>query len=104
MNGNAEASIDQLVAELAAVLLDKKLLLATAESCTGGGIAQALTSLAGSSNWFDTGFVTYSNEAKQRLLNVSPDLFQPGAPGAVSEETVLAMTAGAIANSRATVA
>ncbi len=96
--------IEQLVARLADKLQQRELFLATAESCTGGGIAQSLTSLAGSSNWFDTGFVTYSNEAKQRLLNVSPALFAVDAPGAVSEETVLAMTAGAIANSRANMA
>lgn len=75
--------------------------MATAESCTGGWIAQSLTALAGSSAWFDTGFVTYSNAAKQRLLNVPAVYFVTGGPGAVSEETVLAMTAGAIANSEA---
>ncbi len=57
------------------LLIDKGLVLSTAESCTGGWIAQVLTSLAGSSAWFDTGFVTYSNEAKQRLLNVPADYF-----------------------------
>ena len=97
-------SIPDLVARLAPRLTAEGLLLATAESCTGGGIAQALTARAGSSAWFDTGFVTYSNHAKQRLLQVPESLFAPGAPGAVSEETVRAMTAGAIANSAAELA
>ncbi len=78
--------------------------MATAESCSGGWIAQSLTALAGSSNWFDTGFVTYSNDAKQKLLEVPGSFFEIDGPGAVSEETVLAMTQGAINNSRANVA
>ena len=78
--------------------------MATAESCTGGWIAQALTALAGSSNWFDSGFVTYSNDSKQRLLDVPEVNFEIDGPGAVSEETVLAMTQGALSNSRANVA
>ncbi|MFT5935560.1 MAG: nicotinamide-nucleotide amidase [Pseudohongiellaceae bacterium] len=86
------------------LLIDKGLVVSTAESCTGGWIAQVLTSLAGSSAWFDTGFVTYSNEAKQRLLNVPADYFYEDAPGAVSEETVRAMTHGAIKCSLARVA
>lgn len=94
-------AIPELVKRLADTLLSRKLIMATAESCTGGWISQSLTALAGSSNWFDTGFVTYSNESKQRLLQVPAALFLPEAPGAVSEETVRAMTAGAIANSRA---
>ncbi len=81
-----------------------ELMMATAESCTGGGIAQHLTALAGSSNWFDTGFVTYSNAAKQRLLQVPGEILAQDGPGAVSEETVMAMTAGAIANSQARLA
>lgn len=97
-------SIPSLVQQLADELLAKKLIMATAESCTGGWIAQSLTALAGSSAWFDSGFVTYSNEAKQRLLNVPASYFDIDGPGAVSEETVLAMTQGALANSRANVA
>ena len=96
--------VSSLTETLASKLLEKKLLLATAESCTGGGIATALTDLAGSSAWFDAGFVTYSNEAKQCMLNVPSVLFVEGGPGAVSEETVRAMTAGAIENSAASVA
>ena len=97
-------AVTKLVEQLAERLIAKKLIMATAESCTGGWIAQALTALAGSSIWFDTGFVTYSNEAKQRLLNVPENIFSIGGPGAVSQETVLAMTQGALDNSRANVA
>jgi nicotinamide-nucleotide amidase len=98
------SSTSDLVKQLADKLLANKLIMSTAESCTGGWISQSLTALAGSSVWFDSGFVTYSNEAKQRLLDVPAALFVEGGPGAVSEETVLAMTAGAIANSRANLA
>jgi nicotinamide-nucleotide amidase len=101
---NTLASLPSLVEILAKQLLANKLLLATAESCTGGGIATVLTDLAGSSGWFDAGFVTYSNSAKQRMLDVPEHLFAVDGPGAVSEETVRAMTAGAISNSMATVA
>ncbi|MDP6652151.1 MAG: CinA family protein [Gammaproteobacteria bacterium] len=104
MNDSAAGSIPDLVQQLTDKLLSKKLIIATAESCTGGWIAQSLTALAGSSNWFDSGFVTYSNDAKQRMLNVPASLFEFGGPGAVSEETVLAMTQGALDNSRANVA
>jgi nicotinamide-nucleotide amidase len=64
-----------------------------AESCTGGGIAQAITAVPGSSGWFDYGFVTYSNQAKTRLLGVSETLLQD--KGAVSSEVVSAMATGA---------
>jgi nicotinamide-nucleotide amidase len=100
----ALAATPALIKILAARLLAKNLMLATAESCTGGGIAAALTDLAGSSAWFDAGFVTYSNAAKQRMLNVPGNLLAANGPGAVSEETVRAMTAGAITNSSADVA
>ena len=68
--------------------------LATAESCTGGGVAQAVTSLPGSSKWFERGFVTYSNLAKQDMLGVPPDTIAHY--GAVSEETARAMAKGAL--------
>ncbi len=101
-------SLNERLASIAATLgerlLARKLRLAAAESCTGGRVAAAATAIAGSSHWFDCGFVTYSNAAKQRLLDVPASLFARGGPGAVSEETVLAMTAGAIANSGARVA
>ena len=75
--------------------------IATAESCTGGGVAEAITRIAGSSAWFDRGFVTYSNEAKEALLGVSHETLL--AHGAVSEEAVREMAAGALKNSRARV-
>ncbi|WP_028534294.1 CinA family protein [Paludibacterium yongneupense] len=73
--------------------------VATAESCSGGLIAAALTDIAGSSDWFGFGFVTYSNEAKQKLLGVSASTL--AAAGAVSERTVREMSAGALAVSGA---
>lgn len=76
--------------------------LATAESCTGGMTAALLTSIAGSSDVFDCGFVTYSNEAKIRMLGVSPDIIADY--GAVSRECALAMAHGAILQSAATLA
>ena len=73
--------------------------LAAAESCTGGLIAAACTAVAGSSDWFERGFVTYSNEAKAELLGVPAGLIEQH--GAVSEEVARAMAAGALARSRA---
>jgi nicotinamide-nucleotide amidase len=104
MSEMSREHIDKLVAELAERLLAEEILLATAESCTGGGISEALTARAGSSRWFDCGFVSYSNSAKSRLLNVPESLFDLPGPGAVSEETALAMARGALANSRAELA
>ena len=77
-------------------------LLATAESCTGGWIAKALTDVAGSSSWFTGGIVTYSNQAKEMLLGVRPETL--ARHGAVSRETVIEMVAGALARFGATVA
>ena len=65
--------IDALARELGEALEADGLLAATAESCTGGGVAEAITRIPGSSRWFDRGFVTYSNEAKQEILGVSGD-------------------------------
>jgi nicotinamide-nucleotide amidase len=76
--------------------------LATAESCTGGGVAELITATAGSSGWFDCGFVTYSNESKQRLLGVSERTL--AAHGAVSEATAREMVTGALARSQAQLA
>jgi len=104
MSKAAADTITSQVQQLAALLLSQGRYMATAESCTGGWIAQCLTALAGSSGWFDSGFVTYSNAAKQRLLQVPAALLQADGPGAVSGETVLAMVTGAIANSEASVA
>jgi len=98
----SELSLPVLVGLLADVLLQKGWLLATAESCTGGMISAACTDLAGSSNWFERGFVTYSNEAKTDMLGVAAALLT--AHGAVSEEVARAMVQGAIQHSRARVA
>jgi len=87
------------VGVLAARLLDKGWMLATAESCTGGMIAAACTDLSGSSNWFERGFVSYSNEAKAEMLGVDPALIE--AHGAVSEVVARAMAFGAVRHSRA---
>lgn len=95
-------TIDQLVTQLAAALQARDLLLTTAESCTGGMIAAACTDLAGSSNWFDRGFITYSNDAKTQMLGVSSSMIRRF--GAVSEETAGAMASGAIASIHAAMA
>lgn len=76
--------------------------LALAESCTGGMLSQMLTSIAGSSAWFDRGFVTYSNAAKQELLGISAQTLDQF--GAVSEQTAAAMANGALTNSHANIA
>ena len=76
--------------------------LATAESCTGGWVAGAVTAIAGSSEWFDHGFVTYSNDAKMEMLGVSAATLE--AFGAVSEQTAGEMAAGALAHSHAQLA
>ena len=104
MNEFYNIEIKRRVEALADHLLRANLVLVTAESCTGGGIAQAITALAGSSRWFDSGFVTYSNEAKQAMLDVPAMFFGQDAPGAVSEETVRAMVKGALSKSRADLA
>jgi nicotinamide-nucleotide amidase len=91
-----------LTALLAQRLLEKKLTLVTAESCTGGLIAAACTDLAGSSAWFERGFVTYSNEAKMELLGVEERLLRRA--GAVCEGVARAMATGALAHSKAQVA
>lgn len=83
-------------------LLCKSWQVSTAESCTGGWVARCITDIPGSSQWFESGFVTYSNAAKQRQLQVPLSYFTgQGAPGAVSAETVTAMAKGALAASGA---
>jgi nicotinamide-nucleotide amidase len=99
---NQELSTQSACALAADLMLKKKWMLATAESCTGGLIAATCTDLAGSSAWFDRGFVTYSNAAKSELLGVSSLLIDQ--QGAVSEAVVRAMTAGALMHSHAQVA
>ena len=99
---DAGRSTAEIVEELAAALLARGWLLATAESCTGGLIAGACTDLAGSSHWFERGFVSYSNAAKTELLGVPAELIAQH--GAVSEPVARAMARGAVAHARAQVA
>lgn len=94
--------IIDLATKVGRALHEKKLLLCTAESCTGGGVSQAITEIAGSSDWFDCGFVTYSNTSKAELLDISPALIAQ--MGTVSEEVAAAMAEGALRNSNAHVA
>ncbi len=92
-------ALSNLATELGAALKARGYTLALAESCTGGMVAEAVTSVAGSSAWFDRGFVTYSNQAKVEMLGVSTqtlDIF-----GAVSEQTAIEMAVGALKNSHA---
>ncbi len=96
---SAQNDIEESVARLGATLAAAGLTVSTAESCTGGGVAQALTAIAGSSAWFDRGFVTYSNVSKTEMLGVPPQLIEQ--QGAVSEAVVRAMTQGALAASAA---
>ncbi len=94
--------LDPLVTELGDALRGRRLMLATAESCTGGLIAAACTAIAGSSDWFERGFVTYSNEAKVEMLGVDAALI--AAHGAVSAEVARAMAVGALVHSHADLA
>ena len=89
-------AIDQLAEQVLAACRAKKWMLATAESCTGGMIAAALTDIAGSSDVVERGFVSYSNEAKTEMLGVPGDLIKR--VGAVSTEVAQAMAAGALAH------
>lgn len=91
--------ISQLAAQLGRQLQDAGAQVTTAESCTGGGIAEAITRIAGSSAWFEAGYVTYSNAQKTRQLGVPAELF--ASVGAVSREVVEAMVRGAQAHSGA---
>jgi len=90
-----------LAQPLAQALLQHGWMLSTAESCTGGLIAARCTDLAGSSDWFERGFVTYSNDAKHELLGVDPSLLRQH--GAVSEPVAQAMALGALRHSQAQV-
>ena len=97
-----DAALRALAEAVAAETLRQRLMLVTAESCSGGWIAKTLTDLPGSSAWFDAGVVTYSYEAKQALLGVDPRTLEHA--GAVSEETALEMVSGALARFGAGVA
>ena len=99
MSAGEQKALEMLAAEVGAVLCANGQKLATAESCTGGWVAQCLTAIAGSSAWFERGFVTYSNEAKHEMLGV--ELVTLTTHGAVSEATAAAMATGALHRSRA---
>lgn len=92
-------SIAHLVERLASRLVERGRRIATAESCTGGLIAKSLTDLAGSSDWFDRGFVTYSNAAKTEMLAVPAPVIETN--GAVSQPVACAMASGALLHSAA---
>ncbi|MGN6111807.1 MAG: CinA family protein [Luteimonas sp.] len=102
MQAPGDDRLREQAASLGARLRELRQTLVTAESCTGGWIAKVLTDIAGSSEWFDCGLATYSYEAKQGLLGVSPLTLEHF--GAVSRETVLEMVAGALVHSGASVA
>jgi nicotinamide-nucleotide amidase len=93
--------IEALVEKAGLVLSARQITVVTAESCTGGGLGFCLTSIAGSSAWYERGFTTYSNAAKEELLNVNPDTLEQF--GAVSEQTACEMAEGALVNSHADV-
>lgn len=91
-----------LAADLGSALKQKGYMLTTAESCTGGLVGATITEIAGSSAWFERGFVTYSNQSKIDLLGVSPKTLEKF--GAVSEQTAIEMAEGALKNSHADIA
>jgi nicotinamide-nucleotide amidase len=91
--------LHQLAIRVGNRLREERLLLATAESCTGGMVASAITDISGSSGWFERGFVTYSNQAKIEMIGVPAELIDKH--GAVSEPVARAMAEGALRNSRA---
>jgi nicotinamide-nucleotide amidase len=100
--GDENEDLYALARQAGAALARARLSLATAESCTGGWVAACVTDVAGSSEWFERGYVTYSNAAKAEALGVDPAVIERH--GAVSEPTVRAMAAGALRQSRAGVA
>jgi nicotinamide-nucleotide amidase len=99
---STDFELARLAARIGAHLKRRRQTVTTAESCTGGWIAKALTDVAGSSDWFHEGFVTYSNAAKMRRLAVARDLLDT--EGAVSEPVVRAMAVGALSRARADLA
>lgn len=94
--------IENMAIQIGSALKSHGLVLATAESCTGGAVASAITDIAGSSEWFERGFITYSNEAKREMLGIAQDILTRY--GAVSEAVVREMVAGALCHSHAQVA
>lgn len=99
---HSEQALHVLAEQIGDVLKQKRWMLATAESITGGSISQCITDIPGSSEWFDCGLVTYSNASKTSFLEVPDALIAQF--GAVSEEVAAAMATGALANSAADVA
>lgn len=97
-----QEKLQKLTSQIAEILIKNKQKIAVAESCTGGGLAYVMTSVAGSSQWFDRGFVVYSNQAKQELLAVEEAAIVEH--GAVSEEVAIEMAEGAVDHSDAQVA
>lgn len=97
-----DADLRTQAEDLGARLRAARVMMVTAESCTGGWIAKTVTDIAGSSEWFDCGMVAYSYEAKQAMLGVRPETLE--LHGAVSRETVIEMVSGALVHSGATVA
>ena len=93
--------LETLAAQVGERLRERGALLVTAESCTGGWVSQAVTAIAGSSEWFERGFVVYSNAAKEELLGVKRETLQRH--GAVSDQTALELALGALQRSRGTV-
>lgn len=98
----AQTRLSELSAAVGKALLARRMWLATAESCTAGGVAYAVTQVAGSSQWFDRGFITYSNAAKRQVLGVSATDLR--LHGAVSEQVARAMARGALVASDAQLA
>jgi len=94
-----DTALDALAMKLGDALHAQQRMLATAESCTGGWVAKVLTDIPGSSSWFDRGFVTYTNQAKQDMLGVPTMVLEKY--GAVSEQTVQAMARGGLHHSQA---
>lgn len=99
MNRYSQQDLIQLASEIGDSLIARELQLATAESCTGGWLAQCCTEVIGASSWFERGWVTYSNQAKQDCLGVYPETLEQH--GAVSKATVIEMADGALAQSQA---
>lgn len=97
----ADKKLYSLAEQVGLALRGRGVMLATAESCTGGGIAQAVTMVPGSSEWFDRGFVTYTNISKREMLGVNADTL--ARHGAVSEATAREMVLGSLAGSHAQV-
>lgn len=95
-----DEKVSKIANQLAKSCLNVGISLAVAESCTGGWLSKSLTDIAGSSEWFECGFVTYSNDAKQSMISVQKETVD--SYGAVSEEVVIEMARGVLTHSKAT--